>query len=759
MTSSGWGAGEAGASGGTGTGAGAGAGAGTGSGWGRYIRTAASQYYNHRAAGTADEGAAVAPLQQPPPSQSPQPGARRKKLMQVASSVANNYYQRYANQSAGELERSQPPLSPSQQMGIAAAAAAERCELWLFPSYARQMPASADDGGAVCEVNVNGWLFMPHVGVHSRKTRWQLGLIRWMCGLSNQSPNYPPEDAEAATPPEEELFKSAASHTDSGIGPSTGGGGESVAGRNFYSWRNGPSDSPQPAMSAAQLRAANEALEERIAPFTHTPARGLPVSIFFYDAVNDIQAERRSLLTQENGHFSCSAALPFVPTHVRVLASETLSATEPVTAQPPCGISVISDIDDTVKNSGVMLGAREMAKATFTAPVGDFVIDGVADWYRALAAPPFNCALHYISNSPWQLYPVLRSFFDQTGLPPGSFHLKHYVGMLQGALEPAADRKRGTVERVMQDFPDRKFLLIGDSGEADLEVYAEMAERWPDRVLAICIRDITTRDHPLQPAPPPKLRSDGTMVPLTERRYRGRYQGYGGDGSGSDDGGGGGGDDDQQSPLPPPRPMPSPSLFIHGASPPLPARPEKPVGLRGGPPVPRKPASLRQEATEMPPLAHSRSAESLNRPRPHPPLSRSPRPPPSPRSPRPPPPPPRRAAISTSEDHQAVRPLRTPPQRVATVAPVMSGSWAAPTAPATKAPRRAATATTAVAAAAGDVDAPPPRTKAELAWERRWQTARERLEPINVKLLSWRVGSDLKDITRRILEQALANMG
>lgn len=751
MTSSGWG--EAGASGGTGAGAGAGAGAGTGSGWGRYIRSAAAQYYNYRAVGTADEGAAVAPPpQQPPPSQSPQPGARRKKLMQVASSVANNYYLRYANQSAGELEPSQPPLSPSQQMGIAAAG--ERCELWLFPSYARQMPSSADDAGAVCEVNVNGWLFMPHVGVHSRKTRWQLGLIRWMCGLSNQSPNCPPEDAEAAAPleEEEEAFKSAASHTDSGIGPAANGDSESVAGRNFYPWRNGPSDSPQPAMSAAQLRAANEAFEERIAPFTHIPARGRPVSIFFYDVANNIQAQRRSLLTQENGHFRCSAALPFVPTHVRVLASETLSATEPVTVQPPRGISVISDIDDTVKNSGVMLGAREMAKATFTAPVGDFAIDGVADWYRALAAPPFNCALHYISNSPWQLYPVLRSFFDQTGLPPGSFHLKHYVGMLQGALEPAADRKRGTVERVMQDFPDRKWLLIGDSGEADLEVYTEMAERWPDRVLAICIRDITTRDHPLQPAPPPKLRSNGAMVPLTERRYQGRYQGYGSGGDGND-GDGGDGDDDQQSPLPPPRPMPGPSLFTHGTSPPLPARPGDPVNLRGGPPVPRKPASLRQEVAEMPPLAHSLSAESLDRPRPRPPPS------PRPRPPRPPPPLPRRAAINMSEDYQAARPPRPPPQRVATMAPAVSRSWAAPTAPAARAPQRATTATAAVAAAAGDVDASLPRTKAELAWEKRWQMARERLEPGNVKLLSWRVGSDLKDITKRILQQALANMG
>jgi phosphatidate phosphatase APP1 len=91
--------------------------------------------------------------------------------------------------------------------------------------------------------------------------------------------------------------------------------------------------------------------------------------------------------------------------------------------------------------------------------------------------------IHYVSNSPWQLFPVLATFFQTAGLPPGSYHLKQYSGMLQGIFEPVAERKKGTLERILRDFPERKFLLVGDSGEADLEVYTDVVLANPGRII------------------------------------------------------------------------------------------------------------------------------------------------------------------------------------------------------------------------------------------------------------------------------------
>ena len=46
----------------------------------------------------------------------------------------------------------------------------------------------------------------------------------------------------------------------------------------------------------------------------------------------------------------------------------------------------------------------------------------------------------------------------------------------------------------MADFPDRRFVLVVDSGEADLEVYTDVVMANPGRVLAAYIRDVTTPD-------------------------------------------------------------------------------------------------------------------------------------------------------------------------------------------------------------------------------------------------------------------------
>lgn len=69
--------------------------------------------------------------------------------------------------------------------------------------------------------------------------------------------------------------------------------------------------------------------------------------------------------------------------------------------------------------------------------------------------------------------------------------------MLQGIFEPTAERKRASLERILEDFPERKFILVGDSGEADLEVYTGIVLTNPGRILGIFIRDVTTSDDAL----------------------------------------------------------------------------------------------------------------------------------------------------------------------------------------------------------------------------------------------------------------------
>ena len=152
------------------------------------------------------------------------------------------------------------------------------------------------------------------------------------------------------------------------------------------------------------------------------------------------------------------------------------------------GLSVISDIDDTVKVTNVA-NRRELLANTLLREFS--AVPGMAEVYRHWQAA--GSAFHYVSASPWQLASCLGGFLRDAGLPSGSMHLKLFRlkdSTPLGRLPSRKRSKRRVIEHIVTDFPRRKFLLVGDSGERDPEVYAEVARRHPDRVAGVAIRQV-----------------------------------------------------------------------------------------------------------------------------------------------------------------------------------------------------------------------------------------------------------------------------
>lgn len=157
----------------------------------------------------------------------------------------------------------------------------------------------------------------------------------------------------------------------------------------------------------------------------------------------------------------------------------------------PEGVSVISDIDDTVKVSNVA-NRRELLRNTL---VRDFMaVPGMPGVYRDWRSR--DVAFHYVSASPWQLSRGLSGFLAEAGLPAGSMHLKLFRlkdSTPLGRLPSRKRSKRRVIEQIMADFPGRRFLLVGDSGERDPEVYAAVRRRRPQQVTGIAIRRVEAR--------------------------------------------------------------------------------------------------------------------------------------------------------------------------------------------------------------------------------------------------------------------------
>lgn len=177
------------------------------------------------------------------------------------------------------------------------------------------------------------------------------------------------------------------------------------------------------------------------------------------------------------------------------LTDGTLATHQPVLqVGPAAAFGVISDIDDTVLESSITdwkLAAQLvfLHNARTRKP-----LQGLAALYQALQRGALGAdrnPIFYISSSPWNLYDLLDDFMQLNAIPAGPMFLRD-LGFDPGKFiqtrghRHKLERLRDLVNRL----PRLRWLLIGDSGQADAELYAEAAEEFGDRILAIYIRDV-----------------------------------------------------------------------------------------------------------------------------------------------------------------------------------------------------------------------------------------------------------------------------
>jgi phosphatidate phosphatase APP1 len=159
---------------------------------------------------------------------------------------------------------------------------------------------------------------------------------------------------------------------------------------------------------------------------------------------------------------------------------------------------VISDLDDTVIKTGATSLLR-MARTTFLSNARTRVpFPGVAAFYRALqkgaGESPFN-PVFYVSSSPWNLHDLLTEFLTIQKIPIGPLMLRDWgVGAQESMPSGHAGHKLGAIRRILDLFPALPFILIGDSGQEDPEIYHRVVHDHPDRILAVYIRNVTP--HP-----------------------------------------------------------------------------------------------------------------------------------------------------------------------------------------------------------------------------------------------------------------------
>jgi phosphatidate phosphatase APP1 len=226
-----------------------------------------------------------------------------------------------------------------------------------------------------------------------------------------------------------------------------------------------------------------------------------------------VEGQEFFAVTNEEGYFEFRICLenavqakaewitiPLVLTDQVVRRQKLVQANAPVYIPlPGVEYGVISDIDDTIIPTGAMrLG--EMLKTTFAKNAHARIpFPGVTSLYSALrtgADGVENNPFFYVSSSPWNLYDFLLELLDIHLIPIGPLMLRD-IGLSRTELISGdhEEHKLEQIRKILTVYSSLQFMLIGDSGQEDPEIYLKVVKEFPGRILIVFIRDIHDSRH------------------------------------------------------------------------------------------------------------------------------------------------------------------------------------------------------------------------------------------------------------------------
>lgn len=181
-------------------------------------------------------------------------------------------------------------------------------------------------------------------------------------------------------------------------------------------------------------------------------------------------------------------------------AEQTVSA-KVLVPHPDAAFAVVSDVDDTIVETHSSDWIRQLAIQAGKSAKERTALAGVPSFYRALAraeddAEPLN-PIFYVSRSGWNLHDLFVAFMEAHDIPRGPLFLSDLrVVEDQSTVLGSNRHKFESIDLLLRTYAELSFILIGDSGQHDPELYADLVRKHPGRIAAIYIHDVSgdTRD-------------------------------------------------------------------------------------------------------------------------------------------------------------------------------------------------------------------------------------------------------------------------